>query len=453
MLVKKRAVGFIFVSLLLIMALPVWGGGRGELQGQDITIGQWWPGMDTATFQPQSTLEHMVLAHRVRLQQENDFRMREVTISTWTEFLQSAAVSIMAGDPSASVFWMEAAWAMTMHRQGLLAPIPNVVDFGPAVPGDGRVEWSQPLMNAFTFGGTRYAMSVSAHMQPLVLYFNKRLFREAGLDPALPYNMQANRTWTWANFLPIARQLTRDTDGDGIIDTWAMTRDLATEILDAVVSSNGATYVDRDAQGRFVNATTRPEFLEALHFIVSIWNEGLMMPRPDGAGWDWAYSAFVDGRAAMLVAPVWARNSLQHMTDDWGMVMFPMGPRVNDYVVFAQEHVLVVPYSFPPAQVQRIVSAVNMWFTPPDRSPTAWQDGIWHVYRDARAVTETMPIVRDPRRAIVQYHRFVPGLERGQIAWGLWDNEDDPAHLNPSTLIEAVYLSWNALLADLNADL
>ena len=453
MLERKKAVAFIFVPLLLVMALPVWSGGRGELRGQEILVGQWWPGFDVDTFQPQSTLDHLTLAQRIRIQQEHGFRMREVTISTWTEYLQSSAISIMTGDPSASVFWMEAAWAMTLRRQGLIAPITGNVDFSPATPGDGRVDWSQPLMNAFTFGGTRYAMSINNYMQPLVLYFNKRLFREAGIDPELPYNMQRDRTWTWANFLPIARQLTRDTDGDGIIDTWAMPRDLATEILDAVISSNGATYVARDANGRFVNATTRPEFLEALEFIVSIWNERLMMPRPDGAGWDWAYSAFVDGRVAMVVAPVWARDSFGHMTDDWGMVMFPMGPRVNDFVVFTQEHVLVIPYSFPPDQVQRIVSAVNLWFTPADRSPYAWQDGLWHLFRDSRAVTETMSIIRDPRRSIVQYHRFIPGLERGQIAWGLWDNEEDPANLNPSTLVEAVYLSWNALLADLNADL
>ena len=445
---KKKVAGFVFVPLLLIMALPAWGGGRGELRGQEITIGQWWTGFDVNTFQPQSDLDHRVLAYRKRIQQEHGFTMREVNLGSWTEYLQRTAISIMAGAPAASVFWMESAWAMNLYRQDLIVPITGNVDFSPSTPGDGRPDWSQAVMNAFNFGGTRYAMSVNFHYQPLVMFFNKRLFREAGIDPTLPYDMQRDRTWTWANFLPIARQLTRDIDGDGITDTWALPRDLATDILDAVIASNGATYVDRDSNGRFVNATTRPEFVEALEFALSLWHERLMLMQPEGANWDWNFAAFMDGRVAMLVAPMWVRDSLMAMTDDWGMVMFPRGPRMSDYAVFTTEHVLVIPAGTPPDQVQRITSAVNLWFTPVDTSPYAWQDALWHVFRDSRAVTETMAIVRDPRRAMVQYHRFIPGLERGHIAWNMWYNEGDP-----SQLIEEVYLAWNALIADVNADL
>jgi len=74
--------------------------------------------------------------------------------------------------------------------------------------------------------------------------------------------MQKAGTWTWAAFLDICKKLTRDTNNDGKMDTYAMTADLSTEILDAIVSSNGATYVDKDPKtGKFVNASNRPEFL------------------------------------------------------------------------------------------------------------------------------------------------------------------------------------------------
>jgi ABC-type glycerol-3-phosphate transport system substrate-binding protein len=301
------------------------------------------------------------------------------------------------------------------------------------------------MMNALTFNGQRYALSIGNHIQPLALFFNKRLFREAGLDPELPYNMQKDKTWTWSNLLPIARRLTRDTTGDGIPDTWAFPRDPSTEFLDAVISSNGIGYVGRDANGRFYNTTGRPEFLEAMQYALQLSNEGLMLPQPPGAVWDWAYTAFSDGRVAMLVAPIWARDMLQGMSDDWGMVMFPMGPRVNDYVVFTLSHLLVIPSTFTTAQVQTIVSAVDGWFKPVDTSPYAWKDSLWHVFRDSRAVDETMEIVRDHRRSLVQYHRFISGLERGHIAWQMWYYEGDPAQL-----IESVTPSWNALINDMN---
>jgi len=342
-------------------------------------------------------------------------------------------------------------WAMTLHRQGLLAQIPpGSADFSPARPGDGRTEWNQGVRNLFTFGGNTYGIGIGygQDLQELVLFFNKRLFREAGLDPELPYNMQRDRTWTWDNFLPIARQLTRDIDGDGIIDTWAMPADLSNEILDAIVSSNGANYVGRNAQGLFYNASTSPAFLEAVQFFMRLRDEGVMQGRPEGAAWDWYQSAFMDGRVAIMVEPHWRRGDLMNMTDDWGMVMFPMGPRRNNFAVYANAHVLVVPHTAPPAEVERIVHAIDLWHRPVDDSPYAWQDGLWHIFRDSRAVTETVAIIRDSSLIVQQYHRMVPGLERGHIAWYVWYHDGEAAQL-----IEAVSVAWNALIADLNADL
>ena len=433
------------VALFMLAAVSVQAGGRSELRGQDVVVGQWWAGWDVDTFQPVSAHDHRVVAHRRNMMREHGFTMREIFAANYGEYLANMAISIMTGNPGASIYWVEPAWAVTMHSQGLLAPISTNVNLGPGIPGDGRVDWDQAMMNALTFGGQRYALSISGTMQPLVLFFNKRLFREAGIDPELPYNMQRDRTWTWANMLPIARQLTRDLTGDGMTDVWAFARDAATEILDAVISSNGVGYVGRDAQGRFYNATGRPEFLEALQFALQLSDEGLMLPQPDGATWDWSYSAFVDGRVAMLIAPMWARDLLQTMTDDWGVVMFPMGPRVNDFVVFSLSHLMVVPATFTPAQVNTIVNAVDLWFSPVDRSPYAWQDPLWPAFRDARAIEETMVILRDHRRHLVQYHRFIPGLERGHLAWQMFYHEG-----NPAQLIEAVTPSWNALIANAN---
>jgi len=452
MLNKKRIVGFVLVPLMLLVALPAWaGGGRDQLRGMDIVIGNFWQDYDVNTFQPANDLEARTLAYRRRVLNEHGFRMGYRHVASWGEMLQTAAISIMAGQPAASAFWLTPAWAMTLHRQGLIAPIQHApVDFSPKRLGDGRVDWNQSVRNLFTFGGNTYGMGIGYgdSLQASVIFFNKRLFREAGLDPELPYNMQRNRTWTWDNFIPIARQLTRDIDGDGIIDTWAMTADLSTYILDAIVSSNGANYVGRDANGRFYNATGRPEFLAALQFAMRLRDEGVMMPPPEGGHWTWYQAMFTDGVVAMRVEPLYVRNNLQGMTDDWGMVMFPMGPNRNNFTVYSFENILVIPSTFPPDEVSRIVHAIDLWYRPVDESPYAWQDGLWHLFRDARAVTETMAIIRDPSLAMWQYHIMIPGLQRGHIAWEMWWHDGDPAQL-----VEAVSLAWNALIADANAAL
>jgi hypothetical protein len=448
MLNKRRLVGFVLVPLMLMMALPVWAAGeRDRLRGMDIVIGNWWSDYDVNTHQPQSAVEEQVLAQRRRLLQENNFRMRVSRIASWGEMLQTASVSIMAGNPAASIFVLTPSWAMTLHRQGLIAPIqsPNV-DLGPARTAT-DVPWNQAMRNLFTFGGRSYGVSIGYGdaLQPLVIFFNKRLFREAGLDPELPYNMQANRTWTWDNFINVARQLTRDIDGDGIVDTWAMPSGLATYILDAITSSNNAQYVGRNAQGRFYNATNSPQFLESIQFFHRLRDEGVVMPEPEGAHWTWFQGAFTDGLVAMRIDPLYVRNELQGMTDDWGMVMFPIGPRRNNFAVKAFENIMVIPATFNPEQVARTVEALAMWERP---TGLPWQDGLWHLFRDRRAVTETMTIIRNPALYVVPYWTMIPGLQRGHIAWEMWWHDGDPAQL-----VEAVSLQWNALINDVNNDL
>jgi len=449
---QKKLAWLAAAAVTLFMAIPAWAGpGRDALRGADFVIGNWWENYDVNTFQPVSEAERRQLEYRRRMLNEHGFRMVHRQLTSWTDMLSTVALSIMTGSPAANAVWMEAGWAMTLHRQNLLAPIPASVALPPSPLGGPNVPWNQTVMRNFTFGGQRFGVNplgYAADLQELVVFFNKRLFREAGLDPMLPYNMQRDRTWTWDNFLPIARQLTRDTTGDGITDTWAMTAGLSTEIFDAIMSSNGANYVTRNAQGRFVNSSGSPAFLEALNFFIRLRDEGVMMPEPEGANWDWYQSVFMDGRSAFMVEPLWRRQDLYNMQDDWGMVLFPMGPRVSDFVVFTSSHVLVVPAGTAPPDVERLFAAMNLWFRPVDTGPTAWQEGLWDIFRDTRAVTETMAIILNPARHQTQYHRMVPGLQRGQITYGIWYNEGDA-----SQLVEAVGPQWNALINDLNGDL
>jgi ABC-type glycerol-3-phosphate transport system substrate-binding protein len=230
------------------------------------------------------------------------------------------------------------------------------------------------------------------------------------------------------------------------MDTWAMTPELASNVLNAIISSNGANYVEKDADGKFYNATGSQEFLEGIQFALKLRDEGVTMPYPEGREWTWYQPMFTDGITAMAVEPLYMRGNLQNMTDDWGVVMFPMGPRVDNYVAYGTENVLVVPSSFEQSEVEKIVAAVDLWNRPVDESPDAWQNGLWQLYRDARAVTETMVIINDPDVAVMQNHEMIPGLSLGDITWKLWNHEGDPAQL-----VEAVSASWNALISDANA--
>jgi len=420
---------------------------RNTLRGMDIVVGNWWSDYDVNTFRPRSDYEERQLDYRKRLTQQYNFKMSNKNVASWNEMAQIAATSIMAGRPAATVFVLQPDWALALYRQNLLYPVGTrrAVNFTATKP----VEWNRSVNTAFTFNNRQFAFAdgYGGSQHAAVVFFNKRLFREAGLDPNLLYDLQKAGTWTWDKFLEVSKQLTRDTNNDGRIDIYAMPGDLSTEILDALVSSNGAMYVDRDPRtGMLVNATNRPAFVEAVQFYMRLRDEGIMKPKPEGDNipWNWHIPEFNDGRVAMRIDQQYlATNDLRNMRDDWGMVLPPRGPRSRNYVVFNDENVMVVPArGFTDQQVDAILWAVQAWVTPIDDN---WRLAEYPNYKDRRAVDETIALIRDQRLWQWKYHLHVPGFNRGAIAWEIWHHDGEPAQL-----IESVQQNWNNLIADAN---
>ncbi|GHU71271.1 hypothetical protein FACS189450_07040 [Spirochaetia bacterium] len=452
---KKAA---IVLLTLAVMAPTVWGGGNKaasgstgkseairDLGGITITIGNWWSDFDVETREANSTTEQKVIDWRRKIQQEGNFKMTEKNVSSWGEMAQVAATSIISGSPVADVIILQPNWALALYNQGLLYPASDnkTVDFSVTTP----VPWTKSVLDAFTFGGKAYAFSpegTGGSQHESGVYFNKRLFEEAGLAPDLPYDMQKAGTWTWAAFLDICKKLTRDTNNDGITDTYALAT-LSTETLDAIAASNGANFVIKDAAGKFVNGTGTPAFLEALQYSVRLNNEGVLMPQPANSNWDWFKAAFHDGRAAMRVDETYVGQELRDMADDWGYVFFPKGPRASDYLTVSDENVFVIPSTVSAADVDKIMYAVKLWYTPVDDQPDAWKDSLYNIYRDDRAINETRTMMRDPKYSTWKNVNMIPGLERGNIAWNMWNEGQDPAQL-----IESVSQNWNYTIGEAN---
>jgi ABC-type glycerol-3-phosphate transport system substrate-binding protein len=416
-----------------------------------IVIGNWWSNYNVDTYVPANENDEKTLEWRKKIQTENNFTMEEKNIAGWGEMAQLSATSTMAGDPAATVFVLQGDWAMAMVRQGLAYPVSdntavNLRNPQPVQSGVRAPEWNPATLDTFTVGGKTYAFSVGINMSntPLV-FFNKRLFREAGIDPDLPYNMQRDGTWTWDAFLDLSRRLTRDINNDGIMDTYAMPQDFSTAILEAAIASNDATYVDKDSTGRFVNATQRPEFIEGLQYAIRLNTEGVMKPKPDGANWDWFKSEFIDGNVAMRIEDSYIWGELQNMRDDWGIVFFPKGPRASTYIMYTRENVLVVPATFTAEQVNNIMTALALWYTPVTDD---WKSGYYNTFRDARAVDETLALMRNTSIHRNKNYVLIPGLNTGNIAWSMWGYQGEPAQL-----VESVAPNWNTLIAEVNNDL
>jgi len=103
--------------------------------------------------------------------------------------------------------------------------------------------------------------AIPGDFMSMVLYYNKNLYREAGLDPAKPPK-------TWDEFLEYAKKLTRDRDGDGKIDTWgfgtigAISPGFELRFTPILFSHDGS-YLSEDNK---CSALNTPEAIEAMKF-------------------------------------------------------------------------------------------------------------------------------------------------------------------------------------------
>jgi multiple sugar transport system substrate-binding protein len=99
----------------------------------------------------------------------------------------------------------------------------------------------------------------------MVLFYNSKLFEEAGLDPA-------KSPKTWSAFLDDAKKLTRDRNGDGKIDTWGFGTIGAISPgfelrFTPVLYSHGAQYLSDDNTCSALNTS---EAKEAFRFFTSL---------------------------------------------------------------------------------------------------------------------------------------------------------------------------------------
>jgi ABC-type glycerol-3-phosphate transport system substrate-binding protein len=282
------------------------------------------------------------------------------------------------------------------------------------------------------------------------IYFNQRLFEEAGLDPELPFNLQAAGEWTWDAFMEIAHALTRDTDNDGIDDTFALAA-FSNDILSRALASNHATYVGRNPEtGEFFNATNTPEFLEALTFVNNLHVEGVMMPQPEGSEWNWFDEAFWNADVAMRTGGTYMAGAHinDRVDDPWGFVAFPMGPQATEHQFFTYHNVSVIPSSFSQDEIDDIMFAFQLWQQTPEGfdDPDAWIMPNLVNFSNPRSVEETLAMfARNQSLHATPFNVFIPGLNVGDIAWAMWHEDSDP-----TAIVEAVQASWNTIISDAN---
>jgi multiple sugar transport system substrate-binding protein len=140
---------------------------------------------------------------------ERNPEVRVIVESIVNNYGEKLSTEIASGTPP-DVFLLDADDIPVFVERGLvldLTPYTSRVSFDPA-----RV--FPEVLQVFDRDGHLFAFPKG--FTPMVLYYNRTLFADLGVAPP------PTDRWTWDEFVTTARQLTRDIDGDGNTDIYAV---------------------------------------------------------------------------------------------------------------------------------------------------------------------------------------------------------------------------------------
>ena len=152
-------------------------------------------------------------------------------------------------------------------------------DITPFIQQEGQTSWGGDFIDVWypqTIQLMKYQdkyYALPGDFMSMVLFYNKTLYKEAGLDPNNPPK-------TWDEFLNYASLLTRDRNNDGTLDTWGFGAvgavDPGFELrFTSILLSHGAMYLTPD---NTCSALSSPEAREAFNFYVSLVAEHRVVP-------------------------------------------------------------------------------------------------------------------------------------------------------------------------------
>ncbi|MCL2720868.1 MAG: extracellular solute-binding protein [Treponema sp.] len=450
MLLGRNKIGIFLLAFLLVFSLVVFTGcGGTNLKGANIKVASWWQTYNVNTYEPRSESEEQELEQRRRLLREHDFSYEVFELSDWDNYLPLVASNIMSNNKDIHMYQLSASHIMILFKQGLLYPVSDskIIDFNNRKDIIGEKAMINGLAHeAFTFGGKTYAWSYGLPNNgwgTSMLFFNPQHLEEVGLGREYLYDLQRDNNWTWDTFYEVCKRLTRDTTGNGVIDTYALPIDDAREFIMGLIFGNGGNLVTFDEQGRAVNSANSPAVLDALQFFNRLITEGLVATQPT-YDWGWNWSAFVDGRVAMTFDPEWRKGQ---MNDNFeaGYVLPPRGPRSQNIRVGAGVGGAAIPNIFSPAEVDVILKADQLWSAPVSDD---WLQGHYWASRNIRDVTETVVMSRDPRYLTLAGFDLVPGYPFGDFIGDF--RADGLGIVTPAQHIESWMPRINAAIEDFN---
>lgn len=237
----------------------------------------------------------------------------EYEVVPFDEKVNQLTTTVLAGEPYADIIGLNAVQAGPLIEQDFLHALDDIIDLSTS-------KMTQPMKDMAKYGNDKQYMMKFQVNESGGMYYNKTMFEQAGLPD--PYELQQNGEWTWEAMLDAAQKLTSG-------DVYGLSADPMV-IGEYMIFSNGGKFIDESTGEIQLDS---PEAIEALDFVVSLYNEHRVIKPNEGNDWEDPRRYFTEGSVAMTQGWIWEAYDRIEAPFDWGYVMWPKGPQADSNIV------------------------------------------------------------------------------------------------------------------------
>ena len=286
-----------------------------DLGGRTIRVAAWWdPKPAGNTVDEQARLEKIA-----ELEQKYNFTFEWITVP-YEEYMDKLTTSTLSGEPFADIAIIEYRRVIPLIKQGLVLPISEFTTATDDINNEQRLLTKLPAI-----GGGEYSF-YPPFVSIFGMYYNRELVKRLGVKD--PQELFEAGQWNWETFLDLAKQATRDTDNDGVIDVYGYSG-WAADAARHFGVANGVLFVNED----LTLGMDDPRMIEALEFVNRLYNVENVVKVKTGNKMDWTEgNTFKDGDVLMALNFDW---NLDNLTFEVGVVPNPPGPQSDGKYTFA----------------------------------------------------------------------------------------------------------------------
>lgn len=392
---KKKVLGVLMSAALTLGSLAACSGGEtkdsanGNKNGDGTTVTFWAPFSGPDGPRMKTIVEEY---NKSQDEVEIDFQ-----IVPQSEYYKTVDLAMSGQKNSPDVMIMHGDQIPTYVEKNLLKDVTDTADKAEIT----EEEYAETAWTGAQIDGKQYGIPLDIH--PLVFYYNKDMFKAAGLDPEAP---PTNRE----EFVAAAKKLTdasKNQYGFVVPTLWPNQF-----IFPTVVYQNGGTLID---DGK-VNYDS-PEAVEALTFMTELITKEKVSPA--NVQQDGEVTLFLQGKNAMHLNGPWMMEQWEKAKINYGVAPVPqLGTKKQ--AVYGNSHNFVIPATV--KDEKKLAATTDFLKFVADNSMEWAKSGMAPTSKAVYESDEFQKMKQQPQVAKqFEYTEFSPRISNwGQVSEPLW---------------------------------